>query len=164
MKPFFKSKAIVTLSIIGTLATHGSIMAASPSDALILGDWKQVEPILVEEQGFKVTLKDAQTTYTSNGTSSGEVIMVFGGLPQELGTFKISDIRHWRIEEGFLIETSASSVVKNLANNPIGNTIAAEIQKGLDQDIEIRNEIKQLTDTSLVLFVPETGMTLNFKR
>lgn len=164
MRPVFKSKVIMTLSVIFAFFSNVCAHAAEISENHIFGDWIQAETIMIEQGGMSVILRDTMISYDRDGTSSGSLIMVLEGLPKDLASYKISTTREWRIEDGFLIDSPSETTVESLYNTTRANILAAHIETGLEAQSEVKNEIKALTVSSLILFSGKSGMTFEFVR
>ncbi len=162
MKSFFKPKVFVALSAVAVLAVSGC--SEKTPEQLILGDWKQVEAVTIDESGTSVTIKDTTLSYLKDGSSKGTMSMSLAGLPDDLANYDITTTGTWKIEDGILIETLTDASVSNPANSPQGNEIAGQMEAGMKGQPEGRSEIKELTKSSLVVYQKETDLSLSFTR
>ena len=162
MKPFFKS-SLMTATLVTTAIALGACSKATP-EKLIVGNWNQSTPIVMDQAGTSVTMSDASVTYSADGTSKGGVEMTLGGVPADFASYTIATTGTWDIEDGFLVETVSEVDVTPGSQSPQAAAIATQMKSAMSAQPESRSEIKTLTKESLVVYQEDADLTMSYNR
>jgi len=131
---------------------------------LLLGEWEQVAPITITQDGQTVMISEGEIEYDADGTGEGVALMTISDLPVEINAYRVEADTTYILADNVLTETMVSATVTAQGETEQARQLAEMIQAGMLQAPASSSTIVSLDKDTLVLRENESGAEITYTR
>lgn len=131
---------------------------------LLLGEWEQVAPVTIVQDGQGVIISDGEVEYNDDGTGEGVALMTISSMPAELNAYRVKADTTYTLTDSILTESMVSATVTAQSDSEQAAQFAEMIQAGMVQAPASSSTIVSLDEDTLVLRENESGAEITYKR
>lgn len=154
----------MTLTALASAALLTACGGPKTNAELLLGEWDQVAPVTITQDGQAVIISDGEIEYDADGTGEGIALMTIESLPVEVNSYRVSADTTYVLTDNVLTETMVSAVVTAQSDSEQAAQLAEMIQAGMGQAPASSSTIVSIDENTLVLRENESGAEITYKR
>jgi hypothetical protein len=131
---------------------------------LLLGEWDQVAPVTIMQDGQTVMISEGAVKYDADGTGEGIALMTISSLPVEINAYSVKADTTYTLTDSILTEAMVNATVTAQSDSEQAAQLAEMIQAGMVQAPASSSTIVSIDANTLVLRENESGAEITYKR
>lgn len=131
---------------------------------LLLGEWDQVAPVTIMQDGQTVMISEGAVKYDADGTGEGIALMTISSLPVEINAYSVKADTTYTLTDSILTEAMVNATVTAQSDSEQATQLAEMIQAGMVQAPASSSTIVSIDANTLVLRENESGAEITYKR
>lgn len=138
--------------------------APPTTDQLLIGEWDQVDPVTVTQNGQSMTMSAGEMDFEANGTTESEGVLNFDGQPQAVAAYRLEGTGTYTLSGTTISQTLNAIDVVPVDDNPQSQQMAQGLANMMGAVGTSTLEIVRIDDDMLELRDPTTGVTTLYQR
>jgi hypothetical protein len=131
---------------------------------LLLGEWEQVAPVIITQDGQSVQVSEGEVEFDEDGTSEGEALMTITTMPVEVNAYRVKGSSTYTLAGNIITEQLVEATVAPVGSADQAAQIAEMIQASMLQAPTSSSTIVSLDKDTLVIRENESGAEITYKR
>jgi hypothetical protein len=155
--------ALTALASAAVLTACGAGAPKTEAE-LLLGEWDQVAPVTIMQDGQTVMISEGAVKYDADGTGEGIALMTISSLPVEINAYSVKADTTYTLTDSILTEAMVNATVTAQSDSEQAAQLAEMIQAGMVQAPASSSTIVSIDANTLVLRENESGAEITYKR